>query len=308
MSKHSRDEHDGHDGNEGEEVHAEDDALGYDEDDLAGYDEGDPFLDDETIDAGIPADSAANGPPPRPGRFGVRFARFALILALAAALLGAAAGFGTRLGLWQFGTGFDLLRWAVYGAIAGAVVSAVAVLWSWRIPAKRGLFTAFLGLAVSLVVLAIPLQQSRMARGVPPIHDISTDLDDPPEFVAVAPLRADASNPVEYAGEETARMQREAYPDIRPLILDLPPERAFERALVRAVEQGWTIVDEDAGDLRIEATARTFWFGFRDDVVIRLTPLGERTVVDVRSKSRVGRGDAGANARRIRAYLEALAG
>jgi uncharacterized protein (DUF1499 family) len=111
---------------------------------------------------------------------------------------------------------------------------------------------------------------------------------------------------VDYAGPETAQQQREAYPDIRPLILDLPADRAFQRALDIADAQGWEIVDANAAEGRIEATDRTFWFGFYDDVVIRLTPLEGRTVVDVRSKSRVGRSDRGFNARRIRGYLEEL--
>jgi uncharacterized protein (DUF1499 family) len=159
---------------------------------------------------------------------------------------------------------------------------------------------------LGLVVVAIPLQTQRAARGAPPIHDITTDTENPPQFVAVAPLRADAPNPVEYGGPEVARLQREAYPDIRPVILDLSPEAAFQRALQAVDRMGWRLVDANSSTGVIEATDRTFWFGFRDDVVIRLTPLQGRTVVDVRSKSRIGRGDMGANARRVRAYIEEI--
>jgi uncharacterized protein (DUF1499 family) len=126
--------------------------------------------------------------------------------------------------------------------------------------------------------------------------------------VAIAPLRADAPNPVTYEGEEIAQQQREGYPDIRPVLLELPADRAFQRALDAAEAQGWEIVDADPADGRIEATDRTFWFGFYDDVVIRLTPVDGRTVVDIRSKSRVGGSDVGANARRIRGYMVDLQG
>lgn len=228
----------------------------------------------------------------------------ALALALAAALLGALAGFGSRWGLWEFRTGFNLLRYAVYIGIAALLLSLPAIFLTRPGGARRGFTLAFAALVVSLLVTAIPWQWQRTARGVPPIHDITTDPGNPPEFVAIAPLRADASNPLEYGGAEIAMQQAEAYPDIRPLLLDVPLGRAYERALDAARESGWDIVDANPAEGRIEATDRTFWFGFRDDVVIRLTPVGEaRTVLDVRSKSRVGRGDAGTNAKRVRQYL-----
>jgi uncharacterized protein (DUF1499 family) len=106
--------------------------------------------------------------------------------------------------------------------------------------------------------------------------------------------------------QDAARQQREAYPDIKPLILEIPAAQAFERALFAAREAGWEIVEANADAGRIEATDTTRFFGFKDDVVVRLTPLDARTVVDVRSVSRVGRGDAGTNARRVRAFLQRL--
>jgi uncharacterized protein (DUF1499 family) len=139
-------------------------------------------------------------------------------------------------------------------------------------------------------------------QSLPFIHDISTDLEQPPEFVDVVPLRADAPNPVAHPGEETAAQQRQGYPDIRPLELDLAPEQAFDRALATAREQGWEIVAAVPEEGRIEATATTFWFGFKDDVVVRITPAGTGSRLDIRSKSRVGRSDVGANAARIRAF------
>lgn len=143
-------------------------------------------------------------------------------------------------------------------------------------------------------------------RSLPHIHDITTDTADPPEFVAVLPLRADAPNPPEYAGEEIAVQQRAAYPDIQPLRLPLAPVQAFERALATADSQGWHIVAAALPEGRIEATATTFWFGFKDDVVIRVTPDNGGSRIDMRSKSRVGGSDVGANAARIRAFFADL--
>jgi hypothetical protein len=145
------------------------------------------------------------------------------------------------------------------------------------------------------------------AANVPPIHDITTDIVQPPQFVAILPLRKDAPNPAVYGGPEIAIKQRSAYPDIQTLILNAPGPQAFEQALTAARTLGWRIVAEVPQEGRIEATDTTFWFGFKDDIVVRVTAADERrTLVDVRSVSRVGRSDVGANARRIRVYLHRL--
>lgn len=253
-------------------------------------------------DPSLPSDG------PRPKRpWPVTAAGVVLVLALLVAVTAAMAGFGSRFGLWNFRTGFSVLRWAVYGAIATTVLT-LPVLWLTRPGRKQpmGLFFAVLALLVSAPVFLVPLMWRARAGEVPPIHDITTDTNDPPRFQDIAPLRADAPNPVEYPGQEVAAQQRAGYPDIRPAVLDLPMGQAFERALAAARAMGWEIVASDVEEGRIEATAQTFWFGFKDDVVIRLTPSENRTIVDVRSKSRVGGSDVGTNARRIRSYLERL--
>jgi uncharacterized protein (DUF1499 family) len=159
---------------------------------------------------------------------------------------------------------------------------------------------------LGLVVVGFPWSYWRAAQAVPPIHDITTDPDDPPAFDAILPARAGAPNPATYGGQELAAQQRQAYPDIRPLTLDLPAERAFGLALETARAQGWRIVASEPQRRRIEASDQTFWFGFIDDVVIRVTPAGTSSRIDVRSVSRVGKSDIGTNAARIRAYLEKL--
>ena len=141
---------------------------------------------------------------------------------------------------------------------------------------------------------------------VPPIHDVSTDTEHPPTFVAIVPLRAAALNPIEYGGPEIAAKQHKGYADIVPLRLSVPPARAFDRAFSAAQSLGWELVSSDPVAGRIEATDTTFWFGFKDDVVIRVTPVPTGSQVDVRSLSRVGGGDIGANATRIRRYLKTL--
>jgi uncharacterized protein (DUF1499 family) len=204
------------------------------------------------------------------------------------------------MGLWTFRFGFLLMRYAVYAGMAGCALALVALVAGSR----RGL--AALALVLGLAAALPPWQMQRSARSLPPIHDISTDTDDPPPFVAVAPLRRDASNPVAYGGPEIAAEQKKAYPDLKPAVVSMPPAQAFDRALAAAKAQGWEMVAAEPAEGRIEATDTTRWFGFKDDVVVRVRPQGSGSRVDVRSVSRVGRGDVGTNARRIRAFLGAL--
>jgi len=228
------------------------------------------------------------------------------VLAFAAALGATSAGLGYRLEWWGLGTAFTVLRWSAYGGLAAAALSlAGAVLARPRGP-RRGFVWALAGMAVAVTTAAIPYAQLRTARAVPPIHDISTDTETPPEFVAVVPLRAGAPNPPAYPGPAAAEQQRAAYPDLAPAALDVPPEEAFERALAVARDLGWAIVAADREAGRIEATDETFWFGFKDDVVVRVRAADGASRIDVRSKSRVGTSDVGANARRIRRFIEAL--
>jgi uncharacterized protein (DUF1499 family) len=232
----------------------------------------------------------------------------AYALAAAAVLAGALAvlsGFGTRWGWWHFRTGFSLLGRAALAGAALAVLGLVTMILARRGP-QRALLAAGFALVVGGALFVLPWRWQASARTAPPIHDITTDVEDPPAFVAIAPLRADAPNPVDYAGEEVAAQQRAAYPEVTALVLPLPVDAAFERALAAAAAMGWEIVAADAAAGRIEATDRTVWFGFYDDVVIRLTATDSGTRVDVRSKSRVGRGDMGTNARRVLAYLDRL--
>ncbi len=142
-----------------------------------------------------------------------------------------------------------------------------------------------------------------MIRLWPRLHDITTDTVDPPTFVSLLSRRGSRVSPPEYDGPEAAAQQRRAYPDIQPLVLHVPVPRAFDAAVAAAGKMGWEIVasDRDAG--RIEAIATTRLLRFKDDVVVRVRDEAGGVRIDVRSKSRVGAGDLGTNARRIRAFL-----
>lgn len=234
----------------------------------------------------------------------MKFARLPLILAALAALALLLAGPGVRLGLWPFPLAFLIIRYATFTGIAALLFAVLLLIVPrTRVSAPRALLLA---LALAVPSVAMPLWLRSQARSLPPIHDISTDTVDVPAFVAIMPLRAEASNPVEYGGLEIAAQQLQAYADITPLLIALPVDRAFDRALAAAQDMGWEIVASEASAGRIEATATTPMFGFKDDVVIRVRPDGAGSRVDVRSLSRVGRSDLGANAKRIRAYLERL--
>jgi uncharacterized protein (DUF1499 family) len=171
-------------------------------------------------------------------------------------------------------------------------------------------------IALSLVITIVAGFWIARGRGSPPIHDVTTDLNDPPMFKDAVPLRAasGALNPVEYQRIQSIMgktlnvpdAQRSAYPDIQPLLLPQPPARALQLAQQAAKDMGWDILAVVPSEGRIEATDTTRYFGFKDDVVIRVKPESTGSRVDVRSESRVGGGDTGTNARRVRAYSARL--
>jgi uncharacterized protein (DUF1499 family) len=231
----------------------------------------------------------------------MKLALIALIIVTVAALLLIVAGPGTRLGLWEFDMGFMMMRWALFLGFGGAGLALVLLFFS-KTQRRRGAILAA-SLIIGIGTAWVPWNGYQKARSVPPIHDITTDTKNPPQFVDVTPLRVDAPNPVDYPGEEIADQQREAYPDIQSLELSQSADQTFSRALQTARDLGWEIVSAVPADGRIEATATTFWFGFKDDVVIRITPAGDDSRLDIRSKSRVGRSDIGANAARIRDFV-----
>jgi uncharacterized protein (DUF1499 family) len=232
-------------------------------------------------------------------------ARYVLVGAsLVAALLFLASGPGTRAGLWEWQSGFGLMRWAMWVGFATAALALVMLI----IPKTRGPQPTILvaALLMGIVAGAPAVSLRTQADSLPRIHDITTDVRDPPAFVALLEARKASPNGSDYGGPEIAAQQAKAYPNVRPMLLPLSQQEAFARAADVARAMGWEIVSADAATGRIEATATTLWFGFKDDIIVRIAPHGTSSRVDVRSVSRVGKSDIGANARRIQEYLSKL--
>ncbi len=198
------------------------------------------------------------------------------------------------------------------GALALAFVAILLALGAfiviWR-EGLRGIGHAVLAIAIGIGILAYPAYLAARAYRLPVINDVTTDPIDPPKFEAIARLRSRESNPIAYAGLRAAELQRVAYPDIEPLLVNVAPQAAYDTALAVIARRKWRVVDArppqpGRRDGLIEAVARTPIMGFRDDVVVRIRPTREGARLDIRSASRYGRSDLGANASRVRALIE----
>jgi uncharacterized protein (DUF1499 family) len=212
----------------------------------------------------------------------------------------AVSAIGYRLAWWPVTTTLGLAEYGAYAAALGLGLSLIGLFLALRRRSGRGLLLGLLGLVATLPVVAMAVQWDYAARHYPPINDISTDTDDPPIFW-------DMPNPSEYPGGRTAELQHAAHPDLATLSLSFPPERAFALALEIARENGWEIVAEAPDEGRIEAVATSLLYGFKDEIVIRIEAAeGGGSVIDLRSRSRLGRIDRGVNAARIRAFLADL--
>ena len=230
------------------------------------------------------------------------------LFSLSAFLLVALPGPLYKYGVVDLGTAFTGFKFGVFAGIATLILLVLQILF------KRKTVTfgsTIMALLLSTIAIAIPLSMLNKGKSVPPIHDISTDLVNPPEFVAIAPLRAaplraDAPNPVEYAGVEVATQQRAAYPELQTLHYPQSKSKLVEATKQAINNLGWQLVNIDADQGIIEATDRTMWFGFKDDVIVRITDNGSRRLVDIRSKSRVEGSNLGKNAERIHGFIEEL--
>ena len=165
------------------------------------------------------------------------------------------------------------------------------------------------GIAVlcACVAIIMPLSMMNKAKSVPPIHDITTDLVNPPKFVAILALRADAPNPAAYQGEDIASQQRDAYPELQTQKYQQTAEQVFDAAIAAVKGMGLEVVNSDKTTGLIEAYDTTTFFGFVDDVVIRIQRDEQMTLLDARSKSRVGMSDIGKNAERLNALIAGIA-
>jgi len=237
----------------------------------------------------------------------VRLFRFiTLAVAVFALLLLLVSGPGTKHGWWDWHIGLLAFQFAAYIGIASAAAALVLILFMAHPRHRARPWLPIVALCIGLLAVAPPLILRGQAKQVPPIHDIATDTQDPPSFVALAPAREQSPNKSAYGGAEIAAQQQKAYPDLHPKLLSVPPAEAVQKALDAARACGWEVVSTDAPSGRIEATDTTRWFGFKDDIVVRVRPDPNGSRVDVRSASRVGRSDIGKNAERVREFLGRL--
>jgi uncharacterized protein (DUF1499 family) len=232
------------------------------------------------------------------------------VLGAAAVLLLAAGPAGWRAGWWSYRVALTtLMPYAFYCGLGAIGVSAAGLALSVRAGARRGIAAAVPGLVLGAVAAYFPWHASEMRGVYPSMHDITTDAVNPPDFDFAAAMRqAEHGAPAAYPGPDTAAMQQKFYPGIEPAMLGLPPAQAFDKALGVAKGKGWTIVKADPAAGTIDAYDRSFWFGFTDDIAIRVSASQQGSRVDIRSGSRQGRGDFGVNAARVRGFLAALTG
>ena len=235
------------------------------------------------------------------------------LFAVGAAATIALAGPGTRFGWWDYGTGLAIMRAMKVPAIILAGVAGILTF----VALVTGSGLAFVLLVATVAAggaATVPVKFEQRVGAYPLIHDVTTDFDNPPSIVAGA--TQPRKNPAEYVGSQKAprssltiaEAQQKAFPDIKPVVLDMSVEEATTRVQSVIADMNMDVLQvERRGEATvIEATYTSFWFGFIDDFVVRLTPKGQSTRIDVRSKSRVGLSDLGANAKRVREFFDHL--
>ncbi|MEL6790092.1 MAG: DUF1499 domain-containing protein [Pseudomonadota bacterium] len=238
-----------------------------------------------------------------------------LLVAIVTVLLGVAvmaAGPGYRFGLWGLGDAFTILRtvgpWLAYGGIASAVALVIGLVSRQR----SVLMVCLLAIGMS-GGLTYMLTEQRARGPANPIHDLTTDFTDPPAIIAAA--SAERSNPPNYAGDapygdtgkSVIRWQQELYPDLQAQIFKSPADTVFDAAADTLLAMKMDVLTTDKNAGRLEAAYTSPWFGFVDDFIVRIQTIPNGDVrVDLRSKSRIGRSDLGANVARIKAFQKRL--
>ncbi len=237
-----------------------------------------------------------------------KFANLTLLLALIGLAAIGIIVFGAKLGLWEPIVGFGYARQTINPI--GYAISALALaclIYLFTRSNRTGKGKALFALVVGLGILTPTIMTTMRAPvRLPAIHDITTNTDAPPEFVVLTDSRPGARNTLAYGGQEIASQQKQAYPDILTIQSELAPADAFTKAVDIGQDMGWEIVDEDSVAMRYEASATTPFFAFIDDVVVVVTPNEDGSYIDLRSVSRIGRGDRGMNAERIREFIAAF--
>lgn len=240
------------------------------------------------------------------GNMGARRRRWLVYGQVLWLLLAIIAVVGFRMSLLAWRPAILLIAVAAGGVALTGFSSLVVLFFALRRGRREVFASCLLSTALSLPVIIGMLWFGVQAAKVPPLHDITTDPENPPVFQAAGSLRAPTDNSLVYQGAMVAAQQRQAYPDLAPLQLPMAPAEAFARTLATAHQLNWQIVGQDPVQGRIEAVDQTMLFGFRDDIVIRILPTPGGSRIDVRSASRVGVSDLGVNAKRIRSFVAAF--
>ena len=215
---------------------------------------------------------------------------------------------GSKFGIWPFTLGFMLLAVGVVLATIAFFVGIIAAVYANSKKLNEERKKCLIGVAISIVVLGLMGNQFLSASDVPSIHNITTDTENPPQFETLMAVReAEGANSVEYDAEKLGPLQRQAYPYVQSLVTRSAQSVVFDRTVAALTDLGMEVVAQNPNRGHIEATDTTFWFGFKDEVVVRISAEGVGSVVDIRSVSRVGQSDLGKNAQRIGQILNHLA-
>ncbi len=221
-----------------------------------------------------------------------------ILLSILAAITGPIV---SRIGWWDFDAAVLVFKWSSYVGLAAAGLCLSGLVFARPGGKRRGFVVSLLGLLIIVPMILLLYSWKEAKQTLPPIQDITTNSENPPTFWY-------APNPRVYGGISVSAYQEEAYPDIKPLLLAVSVNKAFDLVIEVIHDKGWQLYDPNREEMHIEATESTFWFGFSDDVVIHITESengGSR--IDMRSASRFGGGgDGGTNARRIRSFFKAL--
>jgi len=251
--------------------------------------------------------------------------RLTLLAAIITPLLFIIAALGAKFGVWDWRFGLGTLSRGIGLKMLAATLGlgVLSVIAAALITPRKGLWIGGLAAIIALAGIAKGAATQKTVASLPFIHDVSTDTQNPPQFSGVIlaeRAKVEGVNTLEYIGKKAptgegqppelvSALQTKAYPNVRPLVVGGKPDVVFGEALSLVKSMGWTLKDSNLEAGTIEATAETFWYGFKDDVVIRIQPAeGGGSIVDLRSVSRVGMSDIGANAARVTSFLEKLAG
>ena len=231
-----------------------------------------------------------------------RVAKASLVCGLLGVLFPIVGALGARIDIWSFMVGAPLVVVGFLLALSAVILGVVAMLRLRQIGGR--LVVSAHGAGLGLLICLYLGGQVLITLPAPLIHNVSTDMEDPPAFTLAPTLRAESSNPLFYESERIGPMQREAYPDVKPLVVAVARDELHRRVKGVLEEMGMTVTRDDPVAGEIEAIATTFWFGFEDDLVVRLRAVEDGTRMDVRSVSREGLGDMGTNANRVMEVIE----